>query len=287
MSIEASQIPTESLRVRDTRPAPSASRGRVATITDTSATLAIADLSRTLILHGPLGAAGTLTTPSAADIVGARYLDFGPFPGSGSDFFVRPSGDTTTLTPGVGVTIVGNPVTLADRTRHYMFRIDTVNPAAVTVYELGCCTNVLTPLINGASAVGTFDVSNLAVGDSATVSFPLSGGITSDATQLTVDATAITIQAPGNYAFTVFFQGSRTSNYTVTMTSSGAGTLVTGDPGVVLNDLPVTISYQGTLIGAAALDTLFLTITDDGGAAEDYVFSTPPRGSIRVDQLPT
>ena len=285
MSAEASFIPTESLKVRDTRPALSSSRGRVSVITGAAVTLDISQMSRNLILHGPLGAPGTLTTPTATQIIRSRSFDFGPFVGAGSDFFIRPNGDSTTLVAGAGVTIVGTATVLDSTTRHFMFRIDNVLTPAVTMYDLGCCGAPTTEQINGASAVGTFNTANLPVGNGATVTFPLSGGVTSDATRLTVDATAITVRRAGNYAFSLWFQGSRTANYTVTMSSSGAGTLTVGGPSVVLNNLPVTISFQGTLTGAAVLDTLFVTITDDGAAAEDYVFSLPPAGSIRVDQI--
>lgn len=93
------------------------------------------ELSATLILRDPNGAARTDVTPSAADLIAA---DPGAMPGSSFRFTIRNTADaaeTITMSGGTGVTTSGTMTIAQNNSKEFMLVI--TGPTTCTLYSLG------------------------------------------------------------------------------------------------------------------------------------------------------
>ena len=263
MSIEGQQIRTQHIGgdnfLRDVR------RARVIDLAGTPVTLAVDQMSRSLIQHTP-AALGVLNTPTAAQFVGANKYDrLGPFVGAGTDFFLRAIGFATTLTAAAGVTIVGGNVVTAGNIAHFLVRLDNVTAGAeaVTITNLCCLSGGQLSLagttfgcpINAATA-GWPTALTLPI--TLTAALMLEGFIQTTGTDnITTDTAANIIAAlppgantPGCFMDVVIFP------------AAGTGTLVAGT-GVTINGTAAfgaTATWRFAVTGAASVVALRLSI---------------------------
>ena len=292
MSIVGREIAT--LPLRGTFPLVRPRRSRVIALGDADVVLDIESLHRSLFIH-TVTAPRTATTPTAAQIVAAQR---GRFVGSGDDFHLRATGGTSTLTAGVGVTLVGPAVVPDGLVYHFMYRLDNITPGseAVTIYNMTSCTTVPippTPLVGAVAqyAPGTFPGGGIA--DGASIVIPIGSGSTTDAGVVSVDLAndTIDINEAGDYVFTAYIiHQAEQVPYDFDLVSTGSGTLITQPnttvTGVTLN----TSTWQGHFVGAQPGDTLFLRYTNNSGLNSDVLIEAANQlgtSTIRIERVAT